>query len=307
MKRAFAVVAVCLLLVQFTASDNVESCSSPIYCQGQLLDTIQQAHIFNDSKSFVDLSLVKTPDETLKVFDNLMVNTSNNPTQDQLKSFVGDYFTDSGELDNWSPPDFKENPSFLEKISDIEVKDFAKHLIAIWPTLGRKVKQEVFDHPEKHSLIPLPNGFIIPGGRFKEIYYWDSYWIVKGLLISEMTETVRGILENFLSLVEKYGFIPNGSRVYYLNRSQPPFLTMMVNEYIKATNNITWLKDNIQIVEDELNFWIRNRSITVQDKNSAKYKLAHYSVESNTPRPESYIEDIRTCAYQPNENKKVGN
>nr|CAI5865772.1 unnamed protein product [Callosobruchus analis] len=102
------------------------------------------------------------------------------------------------------------------------------------------MKPSVLDEPDQHSLIPVPNGFIIPGGRFKEIYYWDSYWIIQGLLISEMTETAKGMLENFIAIVDKYGFVPNGCRVYYLNRSQPPLLSLMVGLYIEATRDIPW-------------------------------------------------------------------
>ena len=65
-------------------------------------------------------------------------------------------------------------------------------------------------------------------GRFREFYYWDTYWIVKALLHCDMSTTVKGIIENFLSMVRTHGIVPNGGRIYYLKRSQPPFLTLMV-------------------------------------------------------------------------------
>ena len=71
---------------------------------------------------------------------------------------------------------------------------------------------------------------MIPGGRFKEGYYWDSYWIVKGLIASDMLDTAEEVVRNFLIIVEKYGYVPNGFRKYYLNRSQPPFLTLMIKD-----------------------------------------------------------------------------
>lgn len=64
---------------------------------------------------------------------------------------------------------------------------------------------------------------------FAEFYYWDSYWVIKGLLLTGMKETVKGMIENFLSMVETFDFIPNGGRVYYLMRSQPPLLIPMVS------------------------------------------------------------------------------
>ena len=75
-------------------------------------------------------------------------------------------------------------------------------------------------HPEQHTLLPLPNPFVIPGDRFREVYYWDSYWIIVGLLACGLCDTATGMADNLLSLVESYGFVPNGSRTYYLNRRQ---------------------------------------------------------------------------------------
>ena len=84
------------------------------------------------------------------------------------------------------------------------------------------------------SLLSLPNGFIVPGGRFREMYYWDTYWTVKGLLISQMQRTVEGMLINFSHLISKYGMIPNGNRIYYTARSQPPLFIPMVWEYFQV-------------------------------------------------------------------------
>ncbi len=72
--------------------------------------------------------------------------------------------------------------------------------------------------PELHTLLPLPNPFVIPGDRFREIYYWDSYWILCGLLACGLRSTALGMLDNLLHLVDSYGFVPNGARTYYLNR-----------------------------------------------------------------------------------------
>lgn len=83
---------------------------------------------------------------------------------------------------------------------------------------------------------------MIPGGRFRETYYWDSYWIVKGLLISGMHETVKGMLLNFLLMVDTIGLVPNGGRIYYEKRSQPPLLAPMVELYVNVTGDVEFLK-----------------------------------------------------------------
>ncbi|CAH1958814.1 unnamed protein product [Acanthoscelides obtectus] len=295
--KTIALIIVALSIV-LAVDATLESCDSKVYCQGMLLDVVQQSHIFPDSKSFVDLIQIHSSEVTLRNFEELMKQTGDKPSNDELKEFVENNFVDEGELDDWTPPDFKSNPSILKQIDDVAVREFARSLIKIWPVLGKKMKASVLDKPDQHSLIPVPNGFIVPGGRFKEIYYWDSYWIIEGLLISEMEETAKGMLENFISLVEKYGFIPNGCRVYYLNRSQPPLLSLMVGLYIEATRDIEWLGKNVKTLESELNWWLNNRTVTVE-KDGVKYQLAHYAVQSNTPRPESYREDIMTCKEHP--------
>ena len=72
-----------------------------------------------------------------------------------------------------------------------------------WKDLGRKIKSDVKDHPERYSLHYLPEPFIVPGGRFREMYYWDSYWTIQGLIVSNMPETVKGIDEIIFSIKSK--------------------------------------------------------------------------------------------------------
>lgn len=78
-------------------------------------------------------------------------------------------------------------------------------------------------------------------------YYWDSYWIVKGLLLSDMRTTARGIIENIITLVDEYGHMPNGNRIYYIKRSQPPMLIQMAAEYYDCTKNDTFIKTNLKV------------------------------------------------------------
>lgn len=126
------------------------------------------------------------------------------------------------------------------------------------------------------------------GGRFKELYYWDTYWIIVGLLHSQMNETARGMLLNFFSLIDRYGFVPNGNRLYYLTRSQPPQLTSMVKAYIDATGDDKIIHLAINRLNVEYEFFEENR---MHDVNG--YRLAAYGahVSLNEPRPESYVED----------------
>lgn len=150
-----------------------------------------------------------------------------------------------------------------------------------------------------YSIIPVKNPVIVPGGRFLEFYYFDSYWIVRGLLYSEMYKTVKGMLENFLSIIDRFGFIPNGGRLYYLERSQPPLLAGMIKAYVDATNDMAFMHSALPILEREFNFFLNNRMVNVSG-----YSLAAYRPESTGPRPESYSEDYELAKSLPNDTER---
>lgn len=160
-----------------------------MYCHGRLLDTVQMAHIYNDSKTFVDMKMKQSPDETLRIFEEFMAKFTDNqpPNKDEIQAWVEENFEERGtEFENWTPDDFKKDPEILNKIKDKEFRHFAEDLNGIWLELGRKMKKDVEENQELYSIIYVPNPVIVPGGRFLEFYYWDSYWIIRGLLLSEM-------------------------------------------------------------------------------------------------------------------------
>jgi len=275
------------LLVLSRAREVIPPCSSYIYCYGPLLDAAQSAFVFNDSKSFVDMKMKKQPDRIYDDFLHLLFEANSQLSDENITSFVKTNFENPGkEFEIWYPDDWKENPKFLNYISDKNLRLWSKTLHSKWKDLGRKIKDDVLLNSELYSIIYVPNAVIVPGGRFREYYYWDTYWVVRGLLQSEMYSTVKGILENLLFLVKKYGFIPNGGRIYYTERSQPPFITLMTEEYIKATGDFEFLKTYIGVLSQEHYFWTQNRSVIVQG-----HLLSVYKVKSNLYRPESYRED----------------
>lgn len=148
---------------------------------------------------------------------------------------------------------------------------------------------DVHKNPNFYSIIPVDNPVIVPGGRFIEFYYWDSYWIIRGLLHSEMTHTAKGMLENFMSIIRRFGFIPNGGRIYYAGRSQPPLLAGMIDAYVEFTNDQQFGIDALEVLEHEFEYWMNNH--TVQAKG---YNICAYSNSASGPRPESYREDIES-------------
>lgn len=111
------------------------------------------------------------------------------------------------------------------------------------------------------TLLPLPYPYTVPckDGHFQEMYYWDTYFACRGLLLSGRTELVKNNLQNFIYLLKTYGFIPNGSRSYYLNRSQPPFFALMVHDYYRATADRELLTDAYEALQIEHRFWMTRR------------------------------------------------
>lgn len=270
-------------------SNELPSCE--IYCRGELLHTVQMAHLFKDSKTFVDMKLKKPPSETIEIFKNFMQSKNNAPNVTDIQNFVNDNFEDRGkEFVSWTPDDWHENPRFVNLIRNENLKKFANDLNGIWKILGRKMIDDVYEHPELYSIIPVPNPVIVPGGRFIEFYYWDSYWVIRGLLYSQMHHTARGMLSNFLSIIQRYGFIPNGGRVYYSKRSQPPLLAAMIKSYVEFTHDEQFAIDAVPTLAAEFEYFVDTHMVEVNG-----HKLAVYRDSSVGPRPESYREDFENA------------
>ncbi|XP_012910399.1 trehalase isoform X1 [Mustela putorius furo] len=276
---------------------------SQIYCHGELLHQVQMARLYRDDKQFVDMPLSSAPDQVLQDFCELAAAHKHHIPPQQLQAFIQKHFQAAGqELLSWTPEDWKDSPRLLQKISDPKLRAWAGQLHQLWKKLGKKVKPEVLSHPEQFSLIYSAHPFIVPGGRFVEFYYWDSYWVMEGLLLSEMPQTVKGMLQNFLDLVRLYGHVPNGARVYYLQRSQPPLLTLMMDRYVTHTNDTAFLRDNIETLALELDFWMENRTISVSSGGQS-YVLNHYAVPYGGPRPEAYSKDFELADTLPEEDR----
>lgn len=229
--------------------------------------------------------------KVMENFDEFIKHYGQTPAQKHIKQFISQNFEFEDGLEIWNPPDWKENPQNLNRIVDPNIRKWAFELNFLWKNLSRRVSDEVHRTPLLYTLIPLPNGFIVPGGRFREIYYWDSYWIIKGLLLCGMKSTVKGILENFSYFVKKFGYIPNGGRIYYLGRSQPPLYIQMVHQYFLNVNNnegLKFLKKHIQFMDKEFRFWMEKRTVKVK-KWGRTFTLCRYYSEHTEPRPESYM------------------
>ena len=220
-----------------------------------------------------------------------------------MNDFLTTYFGEAGsELEPVPTEQLETDPSFLENVNSSVIVDFTRQVIDIWPDLTRRyVGSSGTSNCTGcvNSFIPINRTFVVAGGRFREPYYWDSFWIVEGLLRTKgsFTQIAENIIENFMDLVEEIGFVPNGARRYYENRSQPPLLTQMVRVYVEYTQNYTLLERAIPVLELEYEFWVNNRSVTLE-RGGKNYTLHHYNVSNTQPRPESYREDYITANNQ---------
>lgn len=210
-----------------------------------------------------------------------------NPSKETLTSFIFENFDlPDSELEDHQPTDWKPSPQFLDKISSSEFKLLSQEIHKIWKSLIRK-----FNHTKYcstcYSSLDIKHPFAVPGGRFREFYYWDSYWVIEGLLISEMFTTAKFHIQNLIDMVKTYGFVPNGGRIYYINRSQPPLLTLMVYRYFQVTNDKQFLQDALPFLDQEYQFWMKNRTVPIGNG-----VMNIYHVLNKSPRPESYKEDF---------------
>jgi alpha,alpha-trehalase len=267
------------------------------------LDAVQSNHFFQDSKHFVDKPLTVSPATATAAFQALP-QRQGQPTKyknSTLLGFLQDNFGPPGsELTPAHADDFNATlPNFLPLVQSAPVRQWALDVHQLWNDLYRVENRSVVESPDRHSLLPIPYGVVVPGARFRELYYWDSYWILKGLLVSQMNTTAENMCFNLLSLLETYGHIPNGARTYYLNRSQPPLMSAMIKIVYAATQNRTLLTSALPLLIQEHKYWMSApKLVRVRAANGTSntvYNLSRYHAEWNLPRPESYNEDVATA------------
>jgi alpha,alpha-trehalase len=280
------ILSIALLFISFIPQSNT-SHYRPAEQLEELFTNIQLGHVFPDSKTFVDARPKFAPEQILQKY-----RKSRDKKSFRLDQFVAENF----KLPGHSESNFALNPNL----------SMAEHIINHWDYLTREAdEKENFS-----SLIPLPNDYIVPGGRFREIYYWDSYFTMHGLAASGRKELVKSMLNNFAYLIDELGFIPNGNRTYYLSRSQPPFFSSMVALYQHHHGTQAALPYLPQLLK-EYSFWMEG----LEDVNARKQAAHHvvrmpdgsilnrYYDRKAEPRPESYAEDVELASHLPEEER----
>ncbi|TAD82891.1 MAG: alpha,alpha-trehalase TreA [Bacteroidetes bacterium] len=262
--------------VGYAIADSLPPTPDELY--GRLFEQVQMQQIFSDGKTFVDCTPLRPVEDIM--YDYGMQQSG----QMNLKQFV---------QANFALP--AAPPADMPAIQP----DVAQHIKALWPLLTRKpdsIKQG-------SSLLPLPNAYVVPGGRFREVYYWDSYFTMLGLAESGETQLIAHMVDNFAHLIATYGHIPNGNRSYYLSRSQPPFFSLMVQllAQLKGTEKV--YPKYLQAVEREYMYWMEGDAQTAAGSAYKRFvkmpdgaMLNRYWDDAEKPRQESYREDYETAA-----------
>lgn len=251
--------------------------ATPDMIYGDLFRQVQMNQVLPDGKTFVDCTPKRKPKDIM--YDYGMMQ---GPGFD-LKKFVADNF------------ELPKAPPTINYIQ--QEKDVTAHIKNLWSALQRQPDSII----EGSSLLPLPYPYIVPGGRFREMYYWDSYFTMLGLKESGETKMIENMVDNFAWIIRTYGHIPNGTRTYYLSRSQPPFFALMVQLLASVKGNNIYKKYLPELEKEYLFFMEGSKTVRTGQAYRRVVRMPDGSVlnrywdDSPTPRQESYREDVLTA------------
>jgi len=180
----------------------------------------------------------------------------------------------------------------------------ARHIAALWPHLIRTTRNP----PPYGSALPLPRPYVVPGGRFRELYYWDSYFTMLGF--GDAERSLRDdIIDDFVFELHAYGHIPNGNRTYYLSRSQPPFFFKMVGLTAPGAQAYARFLPELKL---EYAYWMRGSERAAPAhpiENVVRMPdgavLNRYWDERDAPRDESFGVDVAVARDSPRNAQEV--
>ncbi|CAF1342378.1 unnamed protein product [Adineta ricciae] len=248
---------------------------SPDEIYGELFREVQLKRIFSDTKTFVDCVPKISSEEILRIY-----NEKKSLSNFNLSKFIEENFN--------FPHSPAKNFSSERNLSTVD------HINRLWEILSRPADEIV----EGSSRIALPYSYVVPGGRFREIFYWDSYFTMLGLSVSsKYSFLIENIINNFVYLIDQYDFIPNGNRTYFLTRSQPPFFACMIQLLSQIHSNPSEIrKKYLPYLHKEYLFWMNGKDQVNENEIFNQHVvwicedviLNRYFDPLTNPRPESY-------------------
>ena len=249
--------------------------ATPHELYGELFVAVQMTRVLGDGKSFVDARPRSAPALIRARFE-----VERRGPGFSLVDFVHAHFVLPGH-------DAAVGPQL----------GIREHIQALWPLLVREHAQA----QEGESLLALPHPYVVPGGRFRELYYWDSYFTMLGLVADGRRDLAEHMLANFAHLIATHGFIPNSSRSYMLSRSQPPFFFKMV-ELLHADDPAAGFATHLTALKAEHAFWMDGEATLAPGQAHRRVLrtadgalLNRYWDDRCTPREESWREDVLTA------------
>ena len=275
----------CVIAFASYAEDELSKESGIYYPEVELEELfidVQVSKVLGDYKTFVDAIPKSSPREVLKRYRAL----KGTPEFD-LKTFIHSHFI------------LPESPSIKSGAHEALLQN---HLNNHWKNLVR--------HPRKaseySSLIDLPNPYIVPGGRFREMFYWDSYFSIVGLLESGEDELALGMIDNFAYLIDSFGFIPNGNRSYFLSRSQPPLFAATLLAYAEK-HGLDAVIQYLPQLEKEYQYWMDGNESVPQEAVEGVHLIVlengdylnRYAGAKEEPRAEAYGKELRWASALP--------
>ncbi len=179
----------------------------------------------------------------------------------------------------------QSGPVTLYAPADADLNGIRSQLQKVLPPAAYREVQLLRLPPDGASvnlpgLLYLPSPYVVPGGRFNEMYGWDSFFILLGLIRDGRLPLAKDMTDNFVYEVEHYGKVLNANRTYYLTRSQPPFLTRMILDVYEQTSDRKWLEGTLDAVEKYYRYW------TTEPHFVPETGLSRYYGGADTPAPE---------------------
>jgi alpha,alpha-trehalase len=240
-----------------------------------LFVAVQTQRLYADGKEFVDAVAKAAPEKILAQYHALRP-----ASPESLRDFVAAHFT--------LPSEVVAEPAASSLVP------IAEHIDQLWSELTRSTPSV----PLYASLLTLPRPYVVPGGRFREMYYWDSYFSMLGLLESGRRDLVEDMVRDFAYLIDTYGHVPNGTRTYYLSRSQPPFFFEMVG-LLSTDDPAQAFAQYLPQLKREYAYWMQG-SAGLRPGRAHRHVVAlpdgailnRYWDDRDTPRDESYAQDM---------------
>ena len=288
-KNTFLYVVISFLLFGCGETVTKKEYKSPDEEYGELFREVQLKFVFPDSKTFPDCVPKTSSAEILKKYEE-----QKSKKNFDLRAFVLENF----KLPQTLSSNYMSNPN----------NSGEQHIDELWKVLIRQPKDE------GGTLVPLLKPYVVPGGRFGEIHYWNSYFTMLGLQAAGKDSLMLNTVLNLAQLIQDFGHIPSGNRSYYFSRSQPPFFAPMVKILSEMKGHEQKLVQYLPQIQREYQYWmaVENGGEDAQKQNEARKKgdkaykktvflgkddiLNRYFDEKDTPRPEAYREDIATAS-----------